>query len=73
MEDVSYILAPVQEQFVEYFIDKELIEVVLELFGEDVVEFVDNRQDLLKEVRMFRVEDRFDSRIEVIVMEVVRE
>ena len=50
MEDVSNILVPMQEQFVEYFVDKQFIEVILELFGKDVVKFVDNGQQFLKEV-----------------------
>jgi hypothetical protein len=50
VEDASHILAPMQEQFVEYFVDEQLVEVVLELFGEYVVKFVDDGQYLLKEV-----------------------
>lgn len=50
MEDVSYILAPMQEELVEYFVDEQLIDIVLELLGEDVVKLVDNGQDFLKEI-----------------------
>lgn len=47
MEDASYILAPMQKQLVEHFIDNQLLEVILELFCKYVVKFVNNGQDLL--------------------------
>jgi hypothetical protein len=50
MEDVSDILAPMQKQFVKYFVDDELIEVLLELLRKDIVKLIDNGQYLLKEV-----------------------
>lgn len=50
VEDTADVLAPVEEKLIENFAKNELVEVLLELAGEDEVELVDDGESLLQKV-----------------------
>jgi hypothetical protein len=73
MKDVPNILTPMKKQLIKHFVCDEFIEILLELFGEYIVEFVYNCQYFLKKVGMLRVENGCDSSIKIIVMKIIWE
>jgi hypothetical protein len=48
MKDTSDVRTPVQKQLIEYLIDDEVIDALLELLGEDEVKFIDYGKHLLQ-------------------------
>jgi hypothetical protein len=72
MEESSNILAPMEEKLIEYFVDDEVIDGLFELLVEDEVEFIEDGEQLLQEVGVLGLKNALYSRVEVIIVKIVR-